>query len=73
MTSIAIISNKKDKEYKRGEVYLVRFDKIKKKEKNTEIKEPHPAVIISNEWINKGSKRVIVVPLTSTLKPFYES
>lgn len=74
MTSNSIINGKeKNKEYKRGEVYLVRFDKIKQKEKNTEIKEPHPAVIISNEWINNKSKRVIVVPFTSTIKPFYES
>ena len=74
MTSTAIINNKKnDQEYKRGEVHLIRFDKIKKNEKNTEIKEPHPAVIISNDWINDKSTRIIVVPLTHTIKPFYES
>lgn len=60
-------------EFKRGEVYLIRFDELNKKAKNTEIKEPHPAVIISNEWINRKSKRIIVVPFTKTTKPFYES
>ena len=64
---------KNEREYKRGEVHLIRFDKIKKSEKNTEIKEPHPAVIISNEWINSKSTRIIVVPLTHTIKPLYES
>ena len=64
---------KNDGKYKRGEVHLIRFDEIKKSEKNTEIKEPHPAVIISNDWINDKSTRIIVVPLTHTIKPFYES
>jgi hypothetical protein len=50
MVAIKIKPKEKiDGKYKRGEVHLIRFDKIKKSEKNTEIKEPHPAVIISNE------------------------
>ena len=37
----------------RGEIYLIRFDsvrkgKLKKVVKNTEIKDPHPAVVISD-------------------------
>jgi len=65
-------------EAKRGEVYLIRFDPLKKGKfkkviKNTEIKDPHPAVVISNDIQNKKSSRITVVPLTHTLKPFYES
>src|SRR5947209_1751691 len=62
---------------KRGEVYLIHFDpliksKFKKNVKNTEIKDPHPAVVISNDIQNQKSSRITVVPLTHTLKPFYE-
>ena len=65
-------------EVKRGEVYLIRFDPVKKskfrkKVINTEIKDPHPAVIISNDIQNKKSSRITVAPLTHTLKTFYES
>ncbi|CFW93431.1 Putative mRNA interferase MazF [endosymbiont DhMRE of Dentiscutata heterogama] len=65
-------------EVKRGEVYLIRFDplkkgKLKKIVKNTEIKDPHPAVVISNDIQIQKSSRIIVVPLTHTRKPFYES
>ena len=71
-------SSEKKLEAKRGEVYLIRFDplkesKFKKIVKNTEIKDPHPAVIVSNDIQNQKSSRITVVPLTSTLKPFYES
>ncbi|CAG8798679.1 18152_t:CDS:2 [Gigaspora margarita] len=63
---------------RRGEVYLIRFDplkkgKFKKVVKNTEIKDPHPAVAISNDIQNQKNSRITVVPLTHTLKPFYES
>lgn len=72
------IKPKKEIQAKRGEVYLIRFDPLKKgkfqpKIKNTEIKDPHPAVLISNDIQNKKSSRITVVPLTHTLKPFYES
>ena len=65
-------------EAKRGEVYLIHFDPLKKGKfkkviRNTEIKDPHPAVVISNDIQNKKSSRITVVPLTHTLKPFYES
>jgi mRNA interferase MazF len=77
MAAIKAKSTKKI-EVKRGEVYLIRFDplkksKLKKVVKNTEIKEPHPAVVISNNIQNQKSSRITVVPLTHTLKPFYES
>src|SRR5688572_20264829 len=77
MVSIKVKS-KKETEVKRGEVYLISFDPLKKSKlglrvKNTEIKDPHPAVVISNNIQNKKSNRITVVPLTHTLKPFYES
>jgi len=72
------IKSKKEIEVRRGEVYLIRFDplikgKFKKNIRNTEIKDPHPAVVISNDIQNKKSSRITVVPFTHTLKPFYES
>jgi len=77
MVSIKI-KPKKEIEAKRSEVYLIRFDPLKKGKfqsgvKNTEIKDPHPAVVISNDIQNKKSSRITVIPLTHTLKPFYES
>ena len=64
------VKPKKEIQASRGEVYLIRFDplmkgKFKRIIKNTEIKDPHPAVVISNS-------RITVAPLTHTLKPFYE-
>jgi len=77
---MAVIKPKETKkiEAKRGEVYLIRFNPLKKGKfqkiiKNTEIKDPHPAVVISNNIQNQKSSRITVVPLTHTLKPFYES
>jgi len=67
----------KVREFQRGKVYWVRFDKVKKekssrKDTNTEIGNPRPAVVISNDFQNRKSKRVIIVPLSRTTKPFYE-
>jgi mRNA-degrading endonuclease toxin of MazEF toxin-antitoxin module len=72
------IKPKKEIEARRSEVYLIHFDplikgKLKKIVRNTEIKDPHPAVVISNNIQNKKSSRITVVPFTHTLKPFYES
>src|SRR5438132_10872422 len=72
------VKPKKEIQASRGEVYLIRFDplmkgKFQKIIKNTEIKDPHPAVVISNNIQNQKSSRITVVPLTHTLKPFYES
>ena len=72
------IKGEKKIEAKRGGVYLIRFDPLKKSKfkpvvKNTEIKDPHPAVVISNDIQNRKSSRITVVPLTHTLEPFYKS
>ncbi|CAG8679767.1 14415_t:CDS:2 [Cetraspora pellucida] len=72
------VKPKKEIEAKRGGVYLIRFDPLKKGKfkrvvKDTEIKDPHPAVVISNDIQNQKSSRITVVPLTHILKPFYES
>jgi mRNA interferase MazF len=78
MVSIKIKTSKEKKiEAKRGEVYLIRFDPLKKENfkriiRNTEIKDPHPAVVISNDTQNQKSNRITVVPFTHNLKPFYE-
>jgi len=53
MISVKVKASKEKKiEARRGEVYLIRFDPLKKSKfkkviKNTEIKDPHPAVVIS--------------------------
>ena len=46
---------------KRGEIYWVDFTASQ----GTEIKKKRPAIIISNNKLNKDSTRVIVLPLTS--------
>ena len=53
---------------KRGEIYWVKFDK---KGVGTEIKKPRPAVIVSNDWQNEVSKRVIVLPFSTKIKKVY--
>jgi len=54
---------------KRGEIYWIKFDK---KSAGTEIRKPRPAVIVSNDWQNEVSKRVIVLPFsTKTEKVYY--
>ncbi|CAH1770049.1 89_t:CDS:2, partial [Entrophospora sp. SA101] len=37
----------------------------------TEIRKPRPAVIISNDWQNEVSKRVIVLPFSTKIKKVY--
>ena len=67
MQSIAV--GQKIKQVKRGEIYWVKFDK---KSVGTEIRKPRPAVIVSNDWQNEVSKRVIVLPFsTKTEKVYY--
>jgi len=53
---------------KRGEIYWVKFDK---KSVGTEIRKPRPAVIVSNDWQNEVSKRVIVLPFSTKVKKVY--
>lgn len=61
--------SKKVIQVKRGEFYWVKFDK---KSVGTEIRKSRPAVIVSNDWQNEVSKRVIVLPFsTKTEKVYY--
>ena len=58
----------KIKQVKRGEIYWVKFDK---KSVGTEIRKPRPAVIVSNDWQNEVSKRVIVLPFSTKVEKIY--
>lgn len=49
---------------RRGEVYLVRLDPTR----GVEIKKTRPAVVIQNDYSNRGSVSTIVAPITSSLK-----
>lgn len=53
---------------KRGEIYWVKFDK---KSVGTEIRKPRLAVIVSNDWQNEVSKRVIVLPFSTKVEKVY--
>lgn len=53
---------------KRGEIYWVKFDKHSV---GTEIRKPRPAVIVSNDWQNEVSKRVIVLPFSTKIEKVY--
>lgn len=58
---------------KRGEVWLIRYQKAESV--GTEIyskNSQRPALIISRDWQNEKNNRVIAVPLSRTLQPFYE-
>ena len=57
-----------EKVVKRGEIYWVKFDK---KSVGTEIRKPRPAVIVSNDWQNEVSKRVILPFSTKIEKVYY--
>ncbi len=52
---------------KRGDVFWVNLDPTV----GTEIKKKRPAVIISNNCGNEASSRVIVAPITSTVKQVF--
>ena len=54
--------------YKYGEIYWVEFDE---ETVGTELKGPHPGLIISDNWYNEEGNRVIVLPCSTTLKPIY--
>jgi len=60
--------NSKQKIIERGDIYWVNFDK---NSIGTEIKKPRPAVIISNNWQNEVSKRVVVLPLSTKTERVY--
>jgi mRNA interferase MazF len=53
---------------KRGDVYWVCFDPSK----GTEIQKTRPAVVISNDMMNKNLSRVIVAPITSNVKHIFD-
>ena len=52
---------------RRGNIYWVRFGKTV----GTEIRDPHPAVIISNNWQNEKGSRVVVLPMSSKIEKIY--
>lgn len=52
---------------RRGDIYWVRFGKTV----GTEIRDPHPAVIISNNWQNEKGSRVVVLPMSSKIEKIY--
>lgn len=58
-----------ERKVKRGEIYWIKFDK---KSVGTEVRKPRPGVVVSNNWQNEVSKRVIVLPFsTKTGKVYY--
>jgi mRNA interferase MazF len=58
-------SNKSPAGIKRGEVYLVELSPTR----GSELRDPHPAVVISNDTINAAAAVVIVCPITSGPRP----
>ena len=52
---------------RRGDIYWVKFGKTV----GTEIRDPHPAVIISNNWQNEKGSRVVVLPMSSKIEKIY--
>lgn len=52
---------------KRGDIFWVDFDPSKA----TEIQKTRPALICSHDLINENSSRVIVAPITSSMKKIY--
>ncbi|MCE8162866.1 MAG: type II toxin-antitoxin system PemK/MazF family toxin [Candidatus Moeniiplasma glomeromycotorum] len=55
---------------KRGEVWLIKFKK--QDSMGTEIYKTRPAAIFSTQFYNEGSKRVIALPLSTTIQPLYK-
>ena len=55
---------------KRGEVWLIKFKK--RDSMGTEIYKTRPAVIFSTQFYNVESKRIIALPLTTTIQPLYK-
>ncbi len=55
------------KPIRRGDIYWVKFGKTI----GTEIREKHPAVIISNNWQNEKGSRVVVLPMRSKVEKIY--
>lgn len=51
----------------RGEVWLVNLDPAV----GTEVQKTRPAVIVSNDFLNRNSGRVTVVPVTSSISKLF--
>jgi mRNA interferase MazF len=47
-----------------GDVFLANMDPTV----GVEIKKTRPVIIVSNEWINRFSQLVVIIPLTSSTK-----
>ena len=56
-------------EIKRGEIWLIKYKKSDSL--GTEIYKTRPAIIFSTDFYNQKSKRIIALPLTSTIRPSY--
>lgn len=52
---------------RRGEIYTVNFDPAK----GSEINKVRPAIIISNDYCNRYSETITVVPLSSKIDKVY--
>ena len=52
---------------RRGDIFWIDFDPSKA----TEIQKKRPALVCSHDVLNENSSRIIVAPITSTLKKVY--
>ncbi|CAI2198842.1 5247_t:CDS:2, partial [Funneliformis geosporum] len=57
-----------EKLYRYGELYWVKFDE---ETVGTEVRGSRPGLIISDNYYNEISRRVIVLPCSKTLDPLY--
>ncbi|MCE8167806.1 MAG: type II toxin-antitoxin system PemK/MazF family toxin [Candidatus Moeniiplasma glomeromycotorum] len=57
-------------EIKRGDIWLIKFKK--RDSMRTEVWKTRPAVIFSTAFYNQESKRIITLPLTTTIQPLYK-
>jgi len=51
---------------KRGEIWWVDFDPTR----GSEIRKKRPAVIVTADGLNRGRRTVVVVPLSTSARPF---
>jgi mRNA-degrading endonuclease toxin of MazEF toxin-antitoxin module len=57
-------------EIKRGDIWLIKFKK--RDSMGTEVYKTRPTVIFSTQFYNEESKRVIALPLSTTIQPLYK-
>ena len=62
------MSQTRGKYPEKGDIYWVSFDPFQ----GTEIQKTRPAVVISNNMLNKNLNRVIVAPITSNVKNIFD-